>query len=220
MAEAVLKVENREKMTKSGMKNLRLTGKIPGVYYTSGKEAIPIIIDVKVFYQLFTHKVNIFDLDFDKGAKKPSIVREIQRDPVSGDIIHVDLYGIKATEKIIIKVPVMIIGTPIGVKEMGGILEHPHRELEIQCMPKDVPDSIEIDVSELELQDSIRAEDLTLDQIEIISDPKTLLAHVVPPKIEIEPTVEEELELEEEEVDEDEQEPEVITGKEEPKEEK
>lgn len=217
MAEAVLKVENREKMTKSGMKNLRLTGKIPGVYYTDGKDAIPIIIDIKDFYQLFTHKVNIFDLDFDKGEKKPSIVREIQRDPVSGDIIHVDLYGIKATEKIVIKVPIMIIGTPIGVKEMGGILEHPLRELEIQCMPKDVPDSVDIDVSGLELQESIRAEDLTLDKIEIISDPKTLIAHVVPPKVEQEVTIEEELVAEDEEEEEG---PEVITAKEEPKKEK
>lgn len=217
MAEAVLKVENREKMTKSGMKNLRLTGKIPGVYYTDGKDAIPIIIDIKDFYQLFTHKVNIFDLDFDKGEKKPSIVREIQRDPVSGDIIHVDLYGIKATEKIVIKVPIMIIGTPMGVKEMGGILEHPLRELEIQCMPKDVPDSIDIDVSGLELQESIRAEDLTLDKIEIISDPKILIAHVVPPKVEQEVTIEEELVAEDEEEEEG---PEVITAKEEPKKEK
>ena len=217
MAEAVLKVENREKMTKSGMKNLRLTGKIPGVYYTDGKDAIPIIIDIKDFYQLFTHKVNIFDLDFDKGEKKPSIVREIQRDPVSGDIIHVDLYGIKATEKIVIKVPIMIIGTPIGVKEMGGILEHPLRELEIQCMPKDVPDSVDIDVSGLELQESIRAEDLTLDKIEIISDPKILIAHVVPPKVEQEVTIEEELVAEDEEEEEG---PEVITAKEEPKKEK
>ena len=217
MAEAVLKVENREKMTKSGMKNLRLTGKIPGVYYTDGKDAIPIIIDIKDFYQLFTHKVNIFDLDFDKGEKKPSIVREIQRDPVSGDIIHVDLYGIKATEKIVIKVPIMIIGTPMGVKEMGGILEHPLRELEIQCMPKDVPDSVDIDVSGLELQESIRAEDLTLDKIEIISDPKTLIAHVVPPKVEQEVTIEEELVAEDEEEEEG---PEVITAKEEPKKEK
>lgn len=217
MAEAVLKVENREKMTKSGMKNLRLTGKIPGVYYTDGKDAIPIIIDIKDFYQLFTHKVNIFDLDFDKGEKKPSIVREIQRDPVSGDIIHVDLYGIKATEKIVIKVPIMIIGTPMGVKEMGGILEHPLRELEIQCMPKDVPDSVDIDVSGLELQESIRAEDLTLDKIEIISDPKILIAHVVPPKVEQEVTIEEELVAEDEEEEEG---PEVITAKEEPKKEK
>ena len=219
MAEAVLKVENREKMTKSGMKNLRLTGKIPGVYYTDGKDAIPIIIDIKDFYQLFTHKVNIFDLDFDKGEKKPSIVREIQRDPVSGDIIHVDLYGIKATEKIVIKVPIMIIGTPMGVKEMGGILEHPLRELEIQCMPKDVPDSIDIDVSGLELQESIRAEDLTLDKIEIISDPKILIAHVVPPKVEQEVTIEEELVAAEAE-EEEEEGPEVITAKEEPKKEK
>ncbi len=218
MAEAVLKVENREKMTKSGMKNLRLTGKIPGVYYTDGKDAIPIIIDIKDFYQLFTHKVNIFDLDFDKGEKKPSIVREIQRDPVSGDIIHVDLYGIKATEKIVIKVPIMIIGTPMGVKEMGGILEHPLRELEIQCMPKDVPDSVDIDVSGLELQESIRAEDLTLDKIEIISDPKTLIAHVVPPKVEQEVTIEEELVAAE--AEEEEEGPEVITAKEEPKKEK
>ena len=219
MAEAVLKVENREKMTKSGMKNLRLTGKIPGVYYTDGKDAIPIIIDIKDFYQLFTHKVNIFDLDFDKGEKKPSIVREIQRDPVSGDIIHVDLYGIKATEKIVIKVPIMIIGTPMGVKEMGGILEHPLRELEIQCMPKDVPDSVDIDVSGLELQESIRAEDLTLDKIEIISDPKILIAHVVPPKVEQEVTIEEELVAAEAE-EEEEEGPEVITAKEEPKKEK
>ena len=105
----------------------------------------------------------------------------------------------------------------MGVKEMSRILEHPLRELEIQCMPKDVPDSVDIDVSGLELQESIRAEDLTLDKIEIISDPKTLIAHVVPPKVEQEVTIEEELVAEDEEEEEG---PEVITAKEEPKKEK
>jgi len=195
MAEAELKVETREKMTKSGIKNLRLRGKIPGVYYTDGKESIPITVDVKDFKQLFSQKVNIFDLDFGKGESKPSIIREIQRDPVKGTIIHVDLYGVKTTEKVVIKVPINFVGIPVGVREMGGILEHPIRELEIQCLIKDVPSSLDVDVSEIGLNESIRAESLGFENIEILSDPNSLIAHVVPPKVEVE-VVEEEEEVE------------------------
>lgn len=215
MAGVELKVENRVKTTKSGIKKLRSEGKIPGVYYTTGKDAIPITIDMKDFYKLIARKEKMFDLNFGKGAAKPSILREIQRDPVTGSIIHLDMYGIKTTEKVVIKVPINFVGIPIGVKEMGGIMEHPTRELEIQCLPKDIPNSIDVDVSEIGIHESLRVEDLTVENVEVMSDPRTLIAHVVPPKVEKEVVVEEEEEL----VEDEEREPEVITAKEETEEE-
>ena len=209
MAEAEIKVELREKQTKAGLKQMRREGKMPAVFYTHGEKAVPITLDSKTFQGLISRRVNIFDLDFGKGKKKPSIIREIQLDPVEDVILHVDLYGIKTTEKVAIKVPINLIGTPVGVKEMGGVLEHPIREIEIECLPKEIPGSIDIDVTELSLNESKRVQDIQLENIAILTDPHALLAHVVPPKVEAEP-VEEEAVLEEEEAEE----PEVITGKE------
>jgi large subunit ribosomal protein L25 len=209
MAEAELKVELREKQKKSGLKQLRREGKMPGVYYSDGEAAVLITLDLKAFQGLISRRVNIFDLDFGKGKKKPSIIREMQLDPISDDILHVDLYGIKTSEKIAIKVPINLVGTARGAKEMGGVLEHPMREIEIECLPKDVPDGVDLDVSELGINERLRVEDIQLENIVILSDPKSLVAQVVPPKVEV--VEEEEVVAEEEELEE----PEVITAKEE-----
>ena len=208
MAEAELKVEKREKQSKSLLKQMRREGKMPGVFYTHGETAVPIAIDRKAFQGLLLRRVNLFDLDFGKGQKKPSIIREMQIDPIKGDIIHVDLYGIKTSEKVAIKVPLNFIGTPIGVKEMGGILEHPMREIEIECLPKDIPDRIDVEVGELAVHESLRVEDIELEKIKILTDTQALVANVVPPKVEV-------VEVEEAVLEEEEgEEPEVITAKE------
>lgn len=196
MAASELKVEIREKASKAELKKMRREGKIPGIFYTQGDAATLISMDLRAFYKLVTRKVNVFDLDFGKGETKASIVREMQLDPIKGDILHVDLLGIKTTEKVNIKVPINLIGVPIGVKEQGGVLEHPFREIEIECFPRDIPSSIDVDVSGLDINDSLRVEDLNLENIDILSEPESLLAHVVPPKVEVE-EVEEVEELEE-----------------------
>jgi large subunit ribosomal protein L25 len=127
MAKEVLHVEEREIKTKSYIKDLKKSGKLPGVYYRQGRKAVPIILDQHDFKQMIAHRTNLFDLDFGKGKKRQSIIRELQFHPITGEIIHVDLMGIAATEKVVIKVPLNLVGSAIGVKEEGGILEHSNR---------------------------------------------------------------------------------------------
>ena len=210
MAEAVIKADLREKGKKSELKQLRKMGKIPAVFYSSHKNSITITLDEKEMRHLFLAGTNIFDLDMGKGRKKACIVREIQVDPVTDQIVHVDLLGIKASEKVTMKIPVLLIGSAVGVKDFGGILEHQLREIEISCLPKDIPAHIEVNVSELNLGDSISVRDLKPENIEILTDSEQTIASVVHPrKAEV---------VEEEVIVEEEVQPEVIHGKEEPKE--
>ncbi|MCJ7812120.1 50S ribosomal protein L25, partial [bacterium] len=122
MTEFDLHVELREKIGHYTAKVLRRNGKIPAIFYTHGEDSsVPLILDEKEFINLLHSKVNILNVIFPDGKTKKSILREVQRDVVSGKTIHVDLMGIKLTEKIRISIPVILTGTPIGVKE-GGIL--------------------------------------------------------------------------------------------------
>ncbi|HDI52203.1 50S ribosomal protein L25 [candidate division KSB1 bacterium] len=209
MAEAALQVEKRQKNTKSYLKQLRKSGKIPGVYYMHGKDSIPLIVNEKELRKLLTSNISVFTLNFGKGGRKSCVIREVQRDPVKGNILHVDLMGVKATEKIVVKVPIHLVGTPEGVKTEGGILEHHLREVEVECLPKEIPDSIEVDVSSLKIGDSILVKDIEPGNVEIVTDKEHLLATVVPPAVMPEVTPAEEVEVEEEL-----KEPEVIGEKE------
>ncbi|NOY77360.1 MAG: 50S ribosomal protein L25 [Calditrichaeota bacterium] len=210
MSEAVIKADLREKGTKSQLKQLRKAGKIPAVFYSAHKDSRLITLDAKEFRHLLLAGANIFDLVVGKGRKKACIVREVQVDPVTDEIVHVDLLGIKASEKVTMKVPIVLVGEAIGVKDFGGILEHQLREVEISCLPKDIPENIEIDISHLNIGDSVTIGDLKMENVEFLTDPEHTVASVSHPK-----KVEEEVVAEEEGVGEEEAEPEVIHGKEE-----
>ena len=190
-AEAVLKVEKRQQNTKSYLKQLRKSGKVPGIYYTHGEDSVAFIVDEREFRKLLVSKLSVLELDFGKGRKKSCIVRDVQRDPVKGNILHVDLMGIKATEKITMKIPVRLVGTPIGVKTYEGILEHHLREVEVECLPKDIPEFVEVDVSSLEIGDSILVKDVQIENVKIVTDGEHLFATVVPPAVVHEEVVEE-----------------------------
>lgn len=209
MAEAVIKADLREKGTKSQLKQIRKAGKIPAVFYSAHKDSILVTLDAKEFRHLLLAGVNIFDLVVGKGRKKACIVREVQVDPVTDEIVHVDLLGIKASEKVTMKVPIVLVGEAVGVKDFGGILEHQLREVEISCLPKDIPENIEVEISHLNIGDSVTIADLKVENVEFLTDPEHTIASVSHPK-----KVEEEV-PEEELIAEEEAEPEVIHGKEE-----
>jgi large subunit ribosomal protein L25 len=210
MATEVLKVEKREKKTKSYLKELRKIGKVPGVYYMQGEKSVSISIDLHGFRQMLIHRVNLFDLDFGKGKKKTSIIRDMQYNPITGEVTHVDLLGVKASEKIVIKVPLNLVNTPVGIKEEGGILEFVSRELEIACLPKDIPTSIDVDIAELHLNDSIVARDISLENMDLVSDEDMVIALISPQRVEEEVVAE----VEEGEEGVEGEEPEVISDKE------
>lgn len=184
-----LQLEKRQDTGKKIAKKLRRTGKVPGVYYTHGKKAMPVTIDERALKAIIASEVNIIDLKIDNKTYK-SIVREIQFDPVVGVPLHVDFMGVKLDEKIHMTVPIRLVGSPLGVKE-GGILQQLVREIEVAALPMDLPEHVDIDVSELKIGDSVHIGSLTIDKVEILTDVERSIATVSAPTIVKEPTVEE-----------------------------
>ena len=209
---AVIEAKKRELMGKKNAKNYRGEGNIPGVYYFHGNEAIPLLFDGMKLTQFLMGHRGLIDLKIE-GEKEPlkCFLKDYQRDPVTDVPIHVDFQGVKMGEKIVIYVPLVVRGTPAGVK-VGGIMEHITRELEIECFPKDLPEILEVDVSQLEIGDSIHIEDLKYENITILDDPEETVVLVEAPRIVVEEEVSEE---EEEELTE----PELIGEKKEEEEE-
>ncbi|MFQ6115142.1 MAG: 50S ribosomal protein L25 [bacterium] len=196
MEEIVLNAETRKNVGKKATKQLRNTGKVPGIYYFHGEDSVPIAVDEKHLKKLIHEETSIFNLRFDSGKKSRCVIREVQWDPLWGKPLHVDLMGVKLTEKVTVAVPVHLVGTPIGVKQSGGILQHLIREIEIEALPLDIPEHFEIDVSDLDIGDGIRVEEISIEKVKVLSDPSQSIVVVRPPKVAVEPTVEE---IEEEE---------------------
>jgi large subunit ribosomal protein L25 len=117
------------------------------------------------------------------GEELPCIIRELQRDPVSERILHVDFFAVEHGQKLRVNVTFHLIGTPEGTK-LGGILEHAIREAQIECLPQDLPSHLDVDISHLQIGDSIHIDDLSFENILLLDDPHTLVAHVIPPRLE------------------------------------
>jgi large subunit ribosomal protein L25 len=229
MAEVTLEVEKRESLGKRPTKKLRSMGKIPAVIYGHGEETVPLILNGKTFHAvLHSHHGENVIFEIQIPGQKPAlkaILREVQHQPVTGEILHVDFQHISMTEKITVQVPVSLVGSPDGVRNKGGILEHILYELEIECLPSDIPEHIEVDVSQLDVGDSIHVSDISVAKVKVLTEPERSIATVVPPTVMKAPVEEEEV-LEEEIIEEPElvekerKEKEEEEGKEEAKEEK
>ncbi|RKY85609.1 50S ribosomal protein L25 [candidate division KSB1 bacterium] len=198
MTEKLLNAEKRTETGKSKVNALRKKGLIPAVFYAHKKKPVPITINEKDLKNILSQEHSIISLKLETGKKYKSILREIQYDPVKDTILHVDFMGIKLKEKIKAEVPVTLTGTPVGVKE-GGIIEQLIREVEIEALPLDIPDHIEVDVSHLKIGDSVHAGDIKLEKIKVLTKNDTSIATVgAPRKIK---EVEEKIEKEAEEVE-------------------
>jgi len=208
MKEIVLKVRPRKKVGKEHAKKLRRNGYVPAVVYGQKTPSLPLEIENKSFHALLREGLGenvliTLSMGDQKNGGPKVLIREIQRDPVRGDIVHVDFHEISLTKKLSIQVPIHLTGTPEGVKD-GGILQHVLRELEVECLPTAIPEKIEVEVSNLKIGDSIHVTDVKVENAEILSDPQSSIVTVVPPTVfkeaEVAPAVAEE-------------EPEVITEK-------
>lgn len=184
--------EPRELTGKNNNNRLRADGFIPAVLYSHGKsEAIK--VKEKDFSHLFKGGISesvIFSLDI--AGKTPgedmAFIKDFQRDPVTGAVIHLDFFKVTRGEKIKTNIPVELIGTPVGIK-MGGIFKHGERELSVQCMPRHLPEKIEVDISGLKPGDSIHVGQIKVsDDIEILSNPDNIIAAVDRPRASAEET--------------------------------
>lgn len=188
MAMLTLKSARRSESGKGVARKLRAEGRIPAVYYGRGEASIPLAINLRELQDLFDQAEGanvIVDLKITGGASQDlkALIREVQRDPVGGNILHVDLQHISLTERITVEVPVVLVGTPVGVKDSGGILEHLLREVEVECLPADIPARLEVDVSGLQIGDTLHVSDIRAERATIKTEADRGIATVVPPTI-------------------------------------
>lgn len=187
-----LKAKEREKLTKGNIKTARKEGKIPAVLYGHGERTIPIWIDKEEFKSLLArYEGSIIDLNL--NGKKRVIFKEIQYDPISDDILHIDFQHVHRGEKIKTEVPIILEGVPQGVKE-GGTLEQIMHHIEIECLPREMPEEFKIDITSLKINESLYLDDLDIKNAKLLEDPKEVIATIIPPKkvVKVEEVVEEE----------------------------
>ena len=181
-----LKGTRRGSKGKGGARKARAAGQIPGVLYGHKEEPVALAVISREFKTaLRTHKGGnaIVNLDLE-GHSVTALVRDAQYDPITHEILHLDFQHISLTETIEVSVPVHFTGLAIGVKDGGGILEHIVREVEIRCLPTAIPPSIDIDVTRLNIGESVHVSDIKAEGFTIITDLETTIGTVVPPTVE------------------------------------
>lgn len=190
----------REGIGKGAARTVRRQGRVPGVLYGHGEESIPLSVDAGELQRL-VHAISIentiVDLDVtgDGGQSYKVLIRELQRHPFKNELLHIDFFHIAMDEKLYVEVPIVLKGVPDGVKNKGGVLDHQLRELEVYCLPGNIPDRVEVDVAGLDIGDSIHVRDLVLFDVEVETDADRPVVTVLAPTVieEVEAGVEEEV---------------------------
>jgi large subunit ribosomal protein L25 len=194
-----LKAQIRKTVGNGPARTLRREGKVPAVLYGPKTETVLLSIDSKDFEQILKEASVgsvLLNLQIKNGktSTRSAMIKELQTHPVSGKFLHVDFYEIDMQKKITAKVPVVAKGHSVGV-EVGGLLQYVRRELEVLCLPTEIPEAIEVDITDLDIGDSIHLEDISLPgDIEILADTNFTVVTVLAPKVEEEVVEEEELE--------------------------
>lgn len=176
----------RENTGKGVARKLRANGKVPAVVYGGDSQPKHIYIDKHDAYQLLHHETTIIELKIENDKKStPVIVRDYAVDPVTDEVLHIDFQRVKMDEEITAVVPVVLLNEDscVGVK-MGGIIQHGLREVEVECLPKDLPAHIEVDIQSLEIGDTIKVADLELPAgVKVAEDPEEIIVTIVPPAV-------------------------------------
>lgn len=192
MSESALQAEVREETGKGVGRRLRASGRIPAVLYGRGVENIKLSIEPRLLERALSSSHagmnTLFDLQVaGRGGATVVLVKELQRDPVRGSLVHADLYQVDLTQTIEVSVPIHVVGTSKGVSLDGGILDFPLREITIECLPRAIPDRIDVDVTELMVGESVHVRDLVLPQgVKLLSDADLSVVSVVQPTAEAE----------------------------------
>jgi len=188
MATVSMKAKRRESAGKGAARKLRARNLLPSVLYGEGIPGWPIAVEVRDLEKLFQGgraETTIIDLEVEgeESGPRKSIIREVQRDPISGKIRHVDFQHISLKKKITVVVPIALTGVAPGVKTSGGILDHSLREVEVRCFPDAIPEEIKVDISALQIGDSIHVEDIESEGLEIMTEPDRTVVGVAAPAV-------------------------------------
>jgi large subunit ribosomal protein L25 len=185
----ILEAEARESGNKNHARRVRRDGKIPGVVYGAGKDSLPVSVDPRQVLRILhseTGHNTIFDLSFNGGERTKAMIVDWQYEPIKGKLLHIDVKRIAMDRALKVSVPIFLKGEAEGVKTQGGILEQILREVELECLPADIPSHIDADVSHLVFGTVLRVEDLPhSEKIKFLSDPNQPVAHVTSVKEEV-----------------------------------
>ena len=204
METVMLKANIRKDFGKSVRNTARKNGNVPGVFYAKSVQPLAIEVQEQSLKPLvYTSQTHLISLQVEGQEDHECIIKDVQFDPLTDKVVHFDLYGLTKGEKIELEVPVQFLGSAIGVKE-GGIVQHLLHKLDIECLPKDIPQHLEVNITELRLGDAIHVKDLNFENITILNSEDTVIVAVTHPKVEKEPVAGEE------EGEEETAEPEVI----------
>lgn len=184
MAEIVLNANERKISRKSANKQLRKSGRIPGVFYSKNENPVAIeVSELTLKPLIFTSEAHIVSLKVGDKEGVTCVIKDVQFDPVTDKIVHFDLQGITKGETIEIEVPVVVVGNAAGIKQ-GGILQHALHKLDIECLPSEMPEHLEVNVENLRLGDSIHVKDLSYNNITILTSPEAVVVSIVAPRAE------------------------------------
>ncbi|MDQ3169658.1 MAG: 50S ribosomal protein L25 [Acidobacteriota bacterium] len=186
--EAVLEAVKRETRGKNEARRVRAAGKIPAVVYGDKSDAAVISVDPKILLRILHSDSGLntlISLKFEGEGDTRVLVRDFQLDPVTQAPLHVDFYRIAMDKKLTVTVPIQLKGEPKGVKTQGGVLDFVSRDIHVECLPADIPEHIDIDVTELLMNQGIRVKDLPAsDKWTPLTDAETMIVHVVAAKVE------------------------------------
>jgi len=190
--EAVLEATTRDTFGKNEARRTRRAGKVPAVAYgatgDSGKSAVPIAVEPKALLRILHSESGantLISLKLAGAGDTKVLVKEFQLDPLTHQVLHADFYRVAMDRVIQVTIPVIVKGEPKGVKQQGGVLELIRREIEIECLPGDIPENVEVDVSELMLNQGVRVRDIAVSpKWKPISETEMMLVHVIMPKAE------------------------------------
>ncbi len=179
---SVVATPREGRFNKNAARRVRVEGKIPAVVYGAGQDSVAVTVDPRVIIKILhsdTGHNTIFDLDVTGAGTVKAMIVDWQNEPIKGALLHIDLKRIAMDKAIRVSVPVQLIGVPVGVKTQGGILEHVLREVEIECLPADIPSHLDADVSGLEINQAIHVSDLPHSgSIKFLEDEGLTVAHV------------------------------------------
>ena len=170
---------------KGPARQTRMAGNIPAVVYGPEVEPIPITVDERAFRAAMKTSggaSTIFNLNVE-GQENKVVLREIQRDPITSRIVHLDFHAISMTKPLHISIPVHFVGTPRGVKTDGGIMQTTMRELEVSCLPTEIPEALTLDVTDLGIGDSIHVKDVSVPKAQILAPPQRTIVVIAAPTV-------------------------------------
>ena len=189
--QSALDAQPRTPGTKNDARRVRREGKVPAVVYGAGKQSISVSVDPRQVSRILNSRTGhntVFDLAMD-GERTKAMIVDWQYEPIKGSLLHIDLKRIAMDQKLKVNVPIALVGEPEGVKTQGGILEQIFREVEVECLPGDIPNSVELNVSALVFGMVLRVSDLPVNpKVKFTSDPTQPVAHIITIKEEEVPT--------------------------------